>query len=373
MPNLSTREIIDNMYNGTTAIKRQNPKAGETPYYYLNPNRKNFYSTPAPEDIANVNSPDDPNPFLQPQKPSGLSATSSTMGSAGLTDTTNANNGLFNSSDTSGTTSHSSWNNQTSDMMGDIWNTTDSWWNSNSSVNNDNWESNNNLYSSAISGTLSSMGVPINETSWMSNYNQYLPIPDNSLWQNKTLHQNDFSNHFDGVPLTAAKGTANGIYSAINRTIDMFNNSPSREKSLVHTAYNLAKDYNGHISSPQEYKTQDPVSPQNSLLENAVNYWKQYKTMQKEHMSDVNKHQYMGCLAGRDGIAFGLTGLAAGAGKEIKDFANKCIDEKQRKAYGGLSGILADGVKDMNNNIKGFYHGFVDNKPCYPLLTDPLP
>ena len=38
-----------------------------------------------------------------------------------------------------------------------------------------------------------------------------------------------------------------------------------------------------------------------------------------------------------------------------------------------ISGILADGIKDMNNNIKGFKHSYVDGKECYPLLKEPLP
>ena len=55
------------------------------------------------------------------------------------------------------------------------------------------------------------------------------------------------------------------------------------------------------------------------------------------------------------------------------EFFKKSFSPQQRKAYGGISGILADGIKDMNNNIKGFKHSYVDGKECYPLLKEPLP
>ncbi len=64
MPDLSTREILENQFNGLTPIKRQNPRYGEKDYYYINPNRDR-YSSLSDEDIAYVDSPDDPNPFLQ--------------------------------------------------------------------------------------------------------------------------------------------------------------------------------------------------------------------------------------------------------------------------------------------------------------------
>ena len=109
------------------------------------------------------------------------------------------------------------------------------------------------------------------------------------------------------------------------------------------------------------------------VLENVINYLKQYKIITDKKLSDVNKHQYMSCLAGKDGIALGLTGLALGVGKEVTDLTRKYFNEEQKKAYGGWSGIWSDSLKDMNNNIKGFAHGFVDNQPCYPLLKKPLP
>lgn len=64
MPNLSTWEILENQFNGLTPIKRQNPRYGEKDYYYINPNRDR-YSSLKEEDIAYVDSPDDPNPFMQ--------------------------------------------------------------------------------------------------------------------------------------------------------------------------------------------------------------------------------------------------------------------------------------------------------------------
>ncbi len=64
MPDLSTREILEIQSNGLTPIKRQEPKYGEKEYYYINPNRDK-YSSLSEDDIAYVDSPDDPNPFLQ--------------------------------------------------------------------------------------------------------------------------------------------------------------------------------------------------------------------------------------------------------------------------------------------------------------------
>ncbi len=291
MPSLTTREILENQFNGLTPIKRQNPRYGEKDYYYINPNRDRSSSL-SDEDIAYVDSPDDPNPFLQ-------------------------------QSSTTNPLSSSSSNEMGTDTTG-------------------------------LTGTNS--------------------LNNSSPWStNTTSLKNDFSNPFNGVASAAVTGTVDGIYSTGNRWGDMTYNAPSRFSSLKDTAYDLVTNYNGYMETPQEYETQDPVSSQNSTLENATNYWKQYNTMKGLKMSDINKHQYMGCLAGKDGVTFGLTGLAAGAGKEVKDMIVKWIDEEQKKKYGGWSGIWADSVKDMNNNIKGFYHGYVENEPCYPLLNNSLP
>ncbi len=78
MPNLNTREVLENMFNGTTAIKNQNPRFGQKEYYYINP-YLDKQSSPTEKDIAYVDSPDDPNPFLQQQNSmSGLSPNMST-------------------------------------------------------------------------------------------------------------------------------------------------------------------------------------------------------------------------------------------------------------------------------------------------------
>lgn len=169
------------------------------------------------------------------------------------------------------------------------------------------------------------------------------------------------------------QGFGNGIGAITQRESEIVSQAPNRLNSLIQTAYNLAANYNQTMNSPQEYKKQDPVSVKNSTLENVINYLKQYKIITDKKLSDVNKHQYMSCLAGKDGIALGLTGLALGVGKEFTDLTRKYFNEEQKKAYGGWSGIWSDSLKDMNNNIKGFAHGFVDNQPCYPLLKKPLP
>ncbi len=90
MPDWSTREILENQFNGLTPIKRQNPRYGEKDYYYINPNRDR-YSSLSDEDIAYVDSPDDPNPFLQQQTSTdttGLTGTSSFRNTSSLTNDT---------------------------------------------------------------------------------------------------------------------------------------------------------------------------------------------------------------------------------------------------------------------------------------------
>ncbi len=82
MPNLNTREVLENMFNGTTAIKNQNPRFGQKEYYYINP-YLDKQSSPTEKDIAYVDSPDDPNPFLQQQN--SMSGTPDTIGTTGLT------------------------------------------------------------------------------------------------------------------------------------------------------------------------------------------------------------------------------------------------------------------------------------------------
>ncbi len=55
--------LNEEILGGRQAIKRQNPKPGETPYYYLKPNTDPFQSI-TEADVINVNSPDEPNPAL---------------------------------------------------------------------------------------------------------------------------------------------------------------------------------------------------------------------------------------------------------------------------------------------------------------------
>ena len=56
--------LSEEILAGRQAIKRQNPKPGETPYYYLKPNSDPFQSI-SDDDVINVQSPDEPNPALQ--------------------------------------------------------------------------------------------------------------------------------------------------------------------------------------------------------------------------------------------------------------------------------------------------------------------
>ena len=175
------------------------------------------------------------------------------------------------------------------------------------------------------------------------------------------------------IALSALDGFGEGIIAVPNRSFEILKNSPNRLSSLTDTMYNLVTNSKKLFNNEQEYKTRDPVSTNQSTLENVINYLKQYQLDREIQLSDINKHQHMSCLSGKDGLSLGLLGLTVGAGKEIADFFKKSFSPQQRKAYGGISGILADGIKDMNNNIKGFKHSYVDGKECYPLLKEPLP
>ena len=162
------------------------------------------------------------------------------------------------------------------------------------------------------------------------------------------------------------------ISAVMNREKEIITNTPQRINSLAKTVYNLVTDYDGVMNLPQDYNTSDPVSSQNSTLENMINYVKQFNIDQGERLSDVNKHQHMSCLAGRDGLVSALAGLGVATAKEGWDIIYKMANPKLREDYGGWDGILADSKKDMKNNIRGFKHGFMDNQPCYPLLKNPL-
>ena len=84
-----------------------------------------------------------------------------------------------------------------------------------------------------------------------------------------------------------------------------------------------------------------------------------YHRLSKEKRDDGEKHRELSCRAGQEGIA-GVAGiLAAGVAKEVVDFTKKVTNEDLRNAYGGVDGVVADGVKDMKNNINGSLYGFL--------------
>ncbi len=58
--------ILRNIFAGKQAVKRQEVKPGQKPYYYINPIGRNPYTSIQDEDIIEVDSPDIPNPALQP-------------------------------------------------------------------------------------------------------------------------------------------------------------------------------------------------------------------------------------------------------------------------------------------------------------------
>ena len=84
-----------------------------------------------------------------------------------------------------------------------------------------------------------------------------------------------------------------------------------------------------------------------------------FTRLSQEKRDDGEKHRELSCRAGQEGVA-GVAGiLAAGAAKEIVDFTKKVTNEDLRNAYGGVEGVVADGVKDMKNNVNGSLYGFL--------------
>lgn len=61
-----TYEILNNIFNGQTPLKRANPKAGESGYYYIVPGQENWTSLSKVKTV-DVPSASTPNPYLQPQ------------------------------------------------------------------------------------------------------------------------------------------------------------------------------------------------------------------------------------------------------------------------------------------------------------------
>lgn len=61
-----TYDILNNIFSGYTPLKRTNPKAGESEYYYVVPGQKDWTSL---NDVKTVDVPSasTPNPYLQPQ------------------------------------------------------------------------------------------------------------------------------------------------------------------------------------------------------------------------------------------------------------------------------------------------------------------
>ncbi len=57
---------LRNIFAGKQAVKRQEIKPGQKPYYYINPIGRDPYASIQDKDIIEVDSPDVPNPALQP-------------------------------------------------------------------------------------------------------------------------------------------------------------------------------------------------------------------------------------------------------------------------------------------------------------------
>ncbi len=106
-----------------------------------------------------------------------------------------------------------------------------------------------------------------------------------------------------------------------------------------------------------------------NLGEKTANWANQKPRVAKLNVSDENKHQYMSCLAGKEGPAMTAIGLAAGAAKEVDDLQYKLRNEEEIKRYNGRWGIVKDSAKDMKNNVIGAGYGLLNKNPdCESLL-----
>lgn len=110
------------------------------------------------------------------------------------------------------------------------------------------------------------------------------------------------------------------------------------------------------------------ISPTNSYPQNLKNWIAEKDRVSKMKISDVNKHQYMSCLAGKGGKTMAVTGASLGALKEGYDLSYKSLNPKKRKDYKGLSGVYGDSLKDMYNNIYGLKYGLKKDTNCSDLI-----
>ncbi|MBQ3117552.1 MAG: hypothetical protein IJC11_04435 [Alphaproteobacteria bacterium] len=111
MTDLSTYDILNDIRNGKTPVKRQNPQAGESPYYYIQSNGDKSYLPITEKNIINVNSADEPNPLWS----SAFQKTTNT-GSNEATQTSVADSVLSGTFDTSQTNSLGTNSTQTDNL-----------------------------------------------------------------------------------------------------------------------------------------------------------------------------------------------------------------------------------------------------------------
>lgn len=92
---------------------------------------------------------------------------------------------------------------------------------------------------------------------------------------------------------------------------------------------------------------------------------KHYNRLKKENKDDGEKHRELSCRAAQKGIVGTAGILAAGTLKEGIDFKEKAFNQELRERYGGVKGVIKDGIKDMHNNLRGAWHGYFNkNEDC---------
>ncbi len=322
MPDLSTREILENQFNGLTPIKRQNPQYGEKDYYYINPNRDR-YSSLSDEDIAYVDSPDDPNPFLQQSSTTnplsssslnemgtnklGLTGTSSLNNSSPLTSGTlsGRTNDTLSTSGSSSLNNSSFLNNSGSDLASNSLlgtSHTSSYAStanplSSSTLSTTNSNSLTSPFSSSISATgLStdnSLTTPTDEPSWykgfgLSKTNSGLGFKYTSPFETNTTHSymstsnplSTSSSNEMGTDTTGLTGTSS-LNNSSPLTNDIFSTTRSSSSSDL-TNNSLLGTNNNTVQVKTLYPPQINQTSSGQII-NAVNYGEIWPT--KKYLS----------------------------------------------------------------------------------------
>ncbi|MBE6455439.1 MAG: hypothetical protein E7014_03210 [Alphaproteobacteria bacterium] len=339
MTDLSTYDILNDIRNGKTPVKRQNPQPGESPYYYIQSNGDKSYLPITEKNIINVNSAEEPNPLWS----SAFQKTTNT-GSNEATQTSVADSVLSGTFDTFQT-----------DGLGTNSTQTDNWgFNSVSSTNNTMSLFDTPQTISSILGTSSSGSAnPFGTSSFQ---------PDNSSFSNT------INNYF--TPNMSTEQSYLDTTAQTQNTIDINTNLKTKEnysnaypimrpdkRKLVHfplTEY--VKYTTGKFDSPH---------PNNQIFGALRDFGESYINMQNANLrsnpetreSGKTMDNYVHCIANynaaKRGSLGGGTGLLLGVSREMMDLI-------KNTKKGDIYSALKDAVNDLSVNSVGILKGMTN-------------